>query len=151
MQRNTAFLSRKKNKKQKTKTHQNASCPVSVQHLAEWETTGMRFPGSNAIETLLICVCACVGQAAPAAAQHAALPSPGLCAPSLRPPSLTSTPLLLGMEASTLPVASLHSAACQRSVACLPTPSPAVFIDRGGITRVAADCARRFAINTSAL
>lgn len=34
---------------------------VSVQHLTEWDMTGMKFPGTNAIEVLVICVCACVG------------------------------------------------------------------------------------------
>lgn len=31
---------------------------VSVQHLTEWDMTGMKFPGTNAIEVLVICVCA---------------------------------------------------------------------------------------------
>lgn len=34
---------------------------VSVQHLTEWDMTAMKFPGPNAIEVPVICVCACVG------------------------------------------------------------------------------------------
>lgn len=34
---------------------------VSVQYLTEWDMTGMKFPDTNAIEALVICVCACVG------------------------------------------------------------------------------------------
>jgi len=37
----------------------NAACSVSVQYLTEWDMTGMKFPGTNTIEVLIICVCVC--------------------------------------------------------------------------------------------
>lgn len=60
---------------------------VSVQYLTEWDMTGMKFPGTNAIEVLVIFVCLC---------------GHSQCVPDLVPSSIPYGPALLELTCETV-------------------------------------------------